>query len=97
MSIGYDGGSVPAPAEVKDLLKPDYRGKVALNGNPTEAGSAGFNGVMMASLAKGGSLDDISPGVTFFKSVKDAGNLYTGNPTSATVASGETPVLFDWS
>src|SRR5262245_39679773 len=30
MSIGYDAGSVPAPTSVKDLLKPDYAGKVAL-------------------------------------------------------------------
>ena len=46
---------------VADLLKPEYRGRVALNGNPTQA-AAGFNGVMMAALANGGSADDIAPG-----------------------------------
>ena len=95
MSIGYDGGSVPAPAEVKDLLKPDYRGKVALNGNPTQA-SAGFHGVMMAALANGGSADDIAPGVEFFHKLKEAGNFLPVDPTPATIASGQTPVVIDW-
>ncbi|MEU4692866.1 extracellular solute-binding protein [Actinoplanes sp. NPDC023714] len=31
-------GQVPAPANVADLLKPEYKGKVALNGDPTQAG-----------------------------------------------------------
>src|SRR5690349_6394025 len=29
MSIGYDSSKVPAPASVADLLKPEYKGKVA--------------------------------------------------------------------
>ena len=95
MSIGYDASSVPAPAEVNDLLKPDYRGKVALNGNPTQA-SAGFHGVMMAALANGGSADDIAPGVEFFHKLKQAGNFLPVDPTPATIASGQTPVVIDW-
>ena len=95
MSIGYDASSVPAPATVKDLLKPDYAGKVALNGNPTQA-SAGFHGVMMAALANGGSADDIAPGVEFFRQLKEAGNFLPVDPTPATIASGQTPVVIDW-
>ena len=94
-SIGYDAGSVPAPTSVNDLLKPEYRGKVALNGNPTQA-SAGFHGVMMAALANGGSADDIAPGVEFFKKLKEAGNFLPVDPTPATIASGQTPVVIDW-
>ena len=94
-SIGYDAGSVPAPASVKDLLKPEYRGKVALNGNPTQA-AAGFHGVMMAALANGGSADDIAPGVDFFRQLKEAGNFLPVDPTPATIASGQTPVVIDW-
>jgi len=86
---------VPAPADVKDLLKPDYRGKVALNGNPTQA-SAGFHGVMMSALANGGSADDIAPGVEFFHKLKEAGNFLPVDPTPATIASGQTPVVIDW-
>src|SRR4051794_11931399 len=32
MAIGYDSAKVPAPTSVADLLKSDYKGKVALNG-----------------------------------------------------------------
>jgi putative spermidine/putrescine transport system substrate-binding protein len=95
MSIGYDAESVPAVTSVKDLLKPEYQGRVALNGNPTQA-AAGFNGVMMTALANGGSADDIAPGVAFFHQLKQAGNFLPVDPTPATIASGQTPVVIDW-
>src|SRR5450631_4547806 len=95
MSIGYDSGKVPAPKTVADLLKPAYKGKVALNGDPTKAGSA-FSGVVMAALSQGGTADDISKGVDFFKALKTAGNFLPVDPTPATIASGQTPVVFDW-
>src|SRR5262249_55803981 len=71
---GYAAGKVPAITSVADMLKPEYRGKIALNGNPTRA-SAGFHGVMMAALANGGSADNIAPGVEFFHKLKEAGNF----------------------
>ncbi len=95
MSIGYDAGKVPAPATVADLLKPAYKGKVALNGDPTKAGAA-FSGVVMATLSQGGTADDLSKGVDFFTSLKAAGNFLPVDPTGATIASGQTPVVFDW-
>jgi putative spermidine/putrescine transport system substrate-binding protein len=94
MSIGYDAGAVPAP-KTADLLKPAYKGKVALNGDPTKAGSA-FSGVVMAALSQGGSANDISKGVDFFKALKTAGNFLPVDPTPATIESGQTPVVFDW-
>jgi putative spermidine/putrescine transport system substrate-binding protein len=95
MSIGYNAKVVPAPTTVADLLKPQYKGKVALNGDPTQAGAA-FAGVMMASLANGGSADDISKGVDFFKQLKAAGNFLSVDPTPATIKAGQTPVVIDW-
>jgi putative spermidine/putrescine transport system substrate-binding protein len=95
MSIGYNAKVVPAPTTVADLLKPEYKGKVALNGDPTSAGAA-FAGVMMASLANGGSADDVAPGVEFFKKLKAAGNYLPVDPTPATIKAGQTPVVFDW-
>lgn len=94
-SIGYDAGKVPTPTSMADLLKPEYKGKVALNGNPTQA-SAGFHGVMMAALANGGSADDIKPGLEFFKQLTEAGNFLPVDPTPATIESGQTPVVIDW-
>ncbi|GGL29315.1 extracellular solute-binding protein [Phycicoccus endophyticus] len=95
MSIGYDSDKVPAPTSVQDLLKSDYEGKVALNGNPTEAGAA-FAGVQMVSIAEGGSAGDLAKGVDFFKRLKEAGNFLPVDPTPATVQSGQTPVVIDW-
>lgn len=95
MSIGYDSAKVPPIATVDDLLKPEYRGKVALNGDPTQAGAA-FSGVMMAALSQGGSADDIAPGVEFFRKLKESGNFLPVDPTPATIESGQTPVVIDW-
>jgi putative spermidine/putrescine transport system substrate-binding protein len=95
MAIGYDSAKVPDVTSVADLLGSDYKGKVALNGNPTEAGAA-FSGVMMASVANGGSADDIAPGVDFFKQLADAGNFLPVDPDPATIESGQTPVVIDW-
>ena len=93
-SIGFDTklGDI---TKVADLADPKYKGKVALNGDPLKA-SAGFNGVVMASLANGGSADDIAPGVTFFKKLSDSGNLIPVDPAPATIASGQTPIVIDW-
>ncbi|MET0457141.1 MAG: ABC transporter substrate-binding protein [Mycobacterium sp.] len=95
MSIGYDAGKVPAIAGVEDLLKPEFQGKVALNGDPTQAGAA-FSGVMMVAVSQGGSPDDIAPGVEFFRKLKEAGNFLPIDPTPATIESGQTPVVIDW-
>src|SRR4051794_2675834 len=57
MAIGYDSSKVPDVKGVQDLLGPQFKGKVALNGDPTQAGAA-FSGVMMAAIANGGSADD---------------------------------------
>ncbi|HEX2213560.1 MAG TPA: extracellular solute-binding protein [Mycobacterium sp.] len=95
MSIGFDSAKVPPIASVNDLLKPEYRGKVALNGDPTQAGAA-FSGVLMVALSQGGSADDIAPGVEFFRKLNEAGNFLPVDPTPATIESGQTPVVIDW-
>jgi putative spermidine/putrescine transport system substrate-binding protein len=85
-----------APKTFADLTKPDYKGLVALNGDPREAGSA-FAAVMAASIANGGSADDILPGIQFFSDLKKSGNLGGTDVTKETVLSGETPIALDWS
>jgi putative spermidine/putrescine transport system substrate-binding protein len=95
MSIGFDSSKVPPVTNVNDLLKPEYQGKVALNGDPTQAGAA-FSGVLMVALSQGGSVDDIAPGVEFFRKLKAAGNFLPVDPTPATIESGQTPVVIDW-
>lgn len=95
MSIGYDSSKVPDITSVDDLLKPDYKGKVALNGDPTQAGAA-FSGVVMVALDQGGTAGDVSKGVDFFGELKKAGNFLPVDPTAATIESGQTPVVIDW-
>ena len=96
MSIGYDSNSVPEPESLDDLLGSDYKGAVALNGDPTQAGAA-FAAVGLATVQTGGTLDDFTPGIEFFEELNDAGNFLPVNATGATIASGETKVVFDWS
>jgi putative spermidine/putrescine transport system substrate-binding protein len=84
-----------APKTFEDLLKPEYKNKVALNGDPREAGAA-FASVMAASLANGGSFDDITPGIEYFAKLKESGNLLPVQVTEASVLSGETPIVLDW-
>src|SRR5467141_2430883 len=95
MSIGYDSSKVPAVTSLDDLLGSGFHGRVALNGDPTKANAA-LNGVMMTSIAKGGSADDISKGVDFFHQLKLKGNFVPVQATTATVKNGTTPVVFDW-
>ncbi|MCW2760988.1 MAG: extracellular solute-binding protein family 1 [Marmoricola sp.] len=96
MSIGYDSKKVPEITALDDLMKSAYKGKVALNGDPTQAGAA-FSGVVMVSLANGATDPaDVAPGVDFFKKLKDAGNFLPVDPTPATIESGQTPVVIDW-
>jgi len=97
VSIGTNTTIVKnAPKTWADLKKPDYKGLVALNGDPRTSGSA-FAAVMAAAIANGGGPDDIMPGIQFFADLKASGNLIPTEVTQATVISGETPIALDWS
>ncbi|MEU4064116.1 extracellular solute-binding protein [Streptomyces wedmorensis] len=96
ISIGCDAKRVKTcPATFADLRKPEYKGKVALNGDPTESGSA-FAGVYAAALANGGSFDDVQPGIDFFAELSKNGNFIPVESTPATIAKGQTPISIDW-
>ena len=95
MSVGYDSAKFGSITSLSQLLGPKFKNAVALNGNPTQANAA-LNGVMMASLAEGGSAGDISAGVNFFHRLKVAGNFNATQATAATIKAGTTPVVFNW-
>jgi putative spermidine/putrescine transport system substrate-binding protein len=96
ISIGYNANLISdAPKTWADLLKPEYKGKVALNGSPLTSGSA-VAGVFAAALANGGSLNDVGPGIDFFAKLKQNGNFIPVQSTPQTVASGQTPISIDW-
>ncbi len=96
VAIGYDAAKVKTPpTSFADLLKPQYKNMVALNGNPTEAGAA-FAGVYAAALASGGSLGNIAPGIAYFRKLKEEGNFVPVTGSAATMESGQTPILIWW-
>jgi putative spermidine/putrescine transport system substrate-binding protein len=84
------------PKTYKDLLDPKYKSKVALAGDPRASNQAAQT-VYAAALANGGSLDNIQPGLDFFKELNAAGNLLPLIADSGPIAKGETPITFQWS
>jgi len=96
IAIGYDAKKVSVPpTSFKDLLNPVYKGQVALNGNPAKANAA-FSGVFASALANGGTLNTVSKGLDFWKTMKANGNFIPVEATPATVQSGQTPITLDW-
>jgi putative spermidine/putrescine transport system substrate-binding protein len=95
MSIGYDSSKFPEPTSLDDLKDADFKGAVAINGDPTQAGAA-FAAIGLATVQSDGTLDDFQPGIDYFGDLQKAGNFLKVDPTPATVASGETPVVLDW-
>ncbi|MEU2735868.1 extracellular solute-binding protein [Streptomyces sp. NPDC007095] len=93
--VNADAVGGTTPRTWHDLLDAIYKGKVALDGDPRESGSA-FAAVFSAALANGGSLDDIEPGIDFFSEMKKAGTFIPVNATPATALQGETPVMISW-
>ena len=53
------------------------------------AGAASQVAVLSCAIANGGSLDNVQPGIDYFKELAAAGRLDTGDTTSARMASGE--------
>ena len=96
LSFEVNTAVVPnVPQDWSDLLKPEYKGKIALAGDPRVSNQA-IQTVYASALANGGSLDNAQPGLDFFAQLNDAGNLLPGIATSATIASGDTPVTIRW-
>ncbi|MFJ3961865.1 ABC transporter substrate-binding protein [Streptomyces sp. NPDC090036] len=96
VSIGCDATRVKTcPSTFADLRKPEYKGQVSINGDPTKSGSA-FAGVYAAALANGGSFDNIQPGIDFFAELKKNGNFIPVESSPDTIAKGQTPISIDW-
>jgi putative spermidine/putrescine transport system substrate-binding protein len=83
------------PKNWSDLLKPEYKGQVALAGDPQSSNQA-IMSVYAAALANGGSLDNAQPGLDFFKKVNDAGNFVPVIAKVGTIAQGATPIELAW-
>lgn len=96
MSIGCDTTRIDnCPTALADLAKPEYKGKIGAFEDPT-SGELEFNIVWAMSLANGGSLEDIQPGVDFFQKLSDSGNMTKVVANDGTIERGETPIVLSW-
>jgi putative spermidine/putrescine transport system substrate-binding protein len=84
------------PQDWADLLKPEYKGMVALAGDPTKSSTA-YSSVWAAGLAQGASLDEAPmAGLEFFKALHQAGNLIPVIGRAESLVKGETPIVISW-
>lgn len=84
------------PTSYADLNDEKYAGQVALAGDPRASNQA-TQSVYAAALANGGDLDNIQPGLEFFKELSDKGILLPLIADSGPIGKGETPITFQWS
>jgi putative spermidine/putrescine transport system substrate-binding protein len=85
---------VPVPKSWKDLLKPEYKGLVGYL-DPTSA-FVGYAAATAVNLAVGGSLDNLQPGIDYFKSLQKNNPIVPKQTSYARVLSGEIPIMFDY-
>lgn len=83
------------PQDWADLLKPEYKGQVALAGDPRTSAQA-IMSVYAAALANGGDMDNVEPGLEFFAQLNEVGNFVPVIATAGTLAKGETPIVIKW-
>ncbi len=96
ISFGSNMKVVKTPPKTwEDLKSSAYKGMIALDGDPRSAGDA-FGAVMGASLANGGSLDNIEPGIEFFADLKKRGSFIPAGISAANIAKGATPIAVQW-
>jgi putative spermidine/putrescine transport system substrate-binding protein len=87
-------GGKPVPACWRDLLKPEYKGLVGYL-DPTSA-AVGYVGVVAVNNALGGSFDNFTPALDFFKGLAKNEAIVPKQTSYARVVSGEIPILFDY-
>lgn len=88
------GGS--CPTTWAEVAEGDYK----VNVGNVVAGAASQVAVLSAAIANGGGLDNVQPGIDYFKELAKAGRLDTGDSLVARMASGEMgfcAALYDYS
>ncbi|RKX82676.1 MAG: ABC transporter substrate-binding protein [Spirochaetes bacterium] len=82
------------PKTWADLLKPEYKNMVCIK-DPRESGTANMM-VLAAAYANGGSVDNVRPGIEYFKKLKKAGNIKPVRPSTSAIQKGEAPIALFW-
>jgi putative spermidine/putrescine transport system substrate-binding protein len=87
-------GGKPVPKGWKDLLKPEYKGMVGFL-DPTSA-FVGYVGAVAINNALGGSMDNFTPAIAYFKELQKNSPIIPKQTSYARVVSGEIPILMDY-
>lgn len=87
-----DGAAVPACWA--DLAKPEYNGLVGYL-DPTSA-AVGYVSAVAANLALGGTLEDFSPAIDYFRQLGENDAIVAMQTSYARTVSGEIPILLDY-
>jgi len=98
MALGVNKDLVPnTPANWSDLLKPEYKGQVALTGDPRASNQA-ILAIMSAGMSKGAKAgeDSAKQGLELFAEMNKAGNFVPVTAKSGTIAQGATPIVAAW-
>jgi len=86
-----------SPQDWEDLLKPEYKGKVAMAGDVLKSNES-VQTVLAAGLSRSGG--DFSKaaemGLQFWKEVNDVGNFIPVIADQGKIAQGETPLTVEW-
>ncbi len=83
------------PQTWADLMKPEYKGQIGMPGDPRASNEAAQT-VFAAAVNNGGTLDNIQPGLDFFKNLNAEGNLLPLIADPGVIAKGEAPIAIHW-
>jgi len=87
-------GGAPLPTSWDDLLKPEYKGMVGYL-DPSSA-FVGYVTAVAVNQAKGGSLQDFTPALNWFKKLQANQPIVPKQTAYARLISGEIPILLDY-
>ena len=84
----------PVPKSWADLLKPEYKGLVDYL-DPASA-FVGYVGAVAVNQARGGTMDNFTPAIDYFKSLQKNEPIVPKQTSYARVLSGEIAILLDY-